>query len=65
MLITPEMKKWFKEHNRRRNGIAHTTRVTKVDYIKGQRMEEELKPSAIIKLLEDDIKQLKDIISLT
>ncbi len=65
LAVTQAMRQWFKEHNRRRNGIAHTTRVVDVVYSKGERIEKELSPSAIIKLLEKDIRELKEIIILS
>ena len=62
---TPEMKKWFKGHNKRRNGIAHTSRVTSISYSRGERIEKELTPSQIIQLLEEDIRDLKEIFNLS
>ena len=62
---TPEMRQWFKGHNNRRNGIAHTARVSSVTYRKGERIETEQTPSQIIQLLETDIKELKEIINLS
>lgn len=63
--VTPEMRQWFKRHNNCRNGIAHTTRVISVSYRKGERIETEQTPTQIIKLLETDIKELKEIINLS
>jgi CRISPR-associated Csx2 family protein len=62
---TAEMKKWFKNHNNRRNGIAHTTKLSTVSYKHGVRTEMELTPSEIIKTLESDISELKDLINLS
>lgn len=61
---TQEMRQWFKRHNNRRNGIAHTTRITDISYNKGKRVEKELTTSEIIKSLEPDITALKEIINL-
>ncbi|MBQ8702267.1 MAG: TIGR02221 family CRISPR-associated protein [Prevotella sp.] len=62
---TQEMRQWFKSHNNRRNGIAHTTKLTKVHFEKGQRVEKEMTTSDIIKTLEADLSDLKAIIHLT
>lgn len=61
---TDEMRQWFKNHNNRRNGIAHTTKLTTLSYKNGKRVEKELTPSEIIKTLESDIAELKNIIHL-
>ena len=62
--VTPEMKQWFKVHNRCRNGIAHTTKLVEVSNRQGIRTEAELSPREIINKLGEDIKQLQDIINL-
>ncbi len=62
LTTTQEMMQWFSSHNYRRNGIAHTTRITDISYERGKRVETELTPGDIIKLLESDIKTLKEII---
>lgn len=62
---TVEMRRWFKSHNNRRNGIAHTTKLFNVSYKNGKRIETELSPSEIIKTLEFDIAELKSIINLS
>lgn len=63
--VTEDMRRWFKSHNYRRNGIAHTTRLTNVQYVRGVRKETEMKADGIIKSLETDIKELKEIIEIT
>ena len=62
LAVTQEMRQWFKKHNNRRNGIAHTTRLTATSYQRGRKMEKELSPTEIIKLLETDLVELKRII---
>lgn len=61
---TPEMRQWFKRHNRYRNGIAHTARITEFSYYKGMKIETELTSTEIIKSLISNIKSLKEIIGL-
>ena len=56
--VTPEMQEWFKQHNSRRNGIAHTTKLTKI--IDGKLKD--LSVKEIINALEEDIKDLKKMI---
>lgn len=56
--VTPEMQEWFKQHNSRRNGIAHTTKLTKI--INGKLKD--LSVKEIINALEEDIKDLKKMI---
>lgn len=56
--VTPEMQEWFKQHNSRRNGIAHTTKLTKI--IDGKLKD--LSVKEIIYALEEDIKDLKKMI---
>lgn len=51
---TNEMRKWYKNHNRCRNGIAHTTKVELNNW--------ELFPNEIIKMLDKDIEELKKMI---
>lgn len=65
LTTTPEMRQWFKNHNNRRNGIAHTTKLATVSYKHGVRIETELTPSEIIKTLESDISELKEIFNLS
>lgn len=62
--VTSDMRKWFKKHNSCRNGIAHTTKLTKVHFEKGQRVEIEMTINDIIKTLEADLSELKEIIHL-
>lgn len=62
--VTQEMRLWFKSHNNRRNGIAHTSRLVKTSYKKGQRIDTDMSPSEIIKSLEKDIQELKVIIKI-
>lgn len=52
--VTDEMYNWFKSHNVRRNGIAHTTKV----HIHGK----EMKSKEMINFLEKDLKELTNII---
>ena len=52
--VTPEMQDWFKRHNDRRNGIAHTKKITENG--------KELSVKEIINALEEDIKELKKMI---
>ncbi len=61
---TQEMRQWFRSHNNRRNGIAHTTRLVSSTYKGGKRKESDMTPSQIIRELEEDIKMLKTIIHL-
>ena len=64
IFITQEMRQWFKNHNSCRNGIAHTTKLSKVHFEKGQRVERDMTISDIIKTLEADLSELKEIIHL-
>ena len=64
IFITQEMRQWFKNHNSFRNGIAHTTKLSKVHFEKGQRVERDMTISDIIKTLEADLSELKEIIHL-
>lgn len=61
---TQEMRQWFKSHNNRRNGIAHTTRLVNTTYKQGKRIDTEMSPSEIIKSLEKDIQELKTIMNI-
>lgn len=53
---TKEMQKWFKRHNNKRNGIAHTTKVVV--------RQKELCPRDFIVSLKSDIDELKKIMVL-
>ena len=61
-VTTQEMREWFKRHNNRRNGIAHTMKVLDVFYKKRERHERPQTMREIIEALKKDIEELKDLI---
>ena len=65
LITTKEMRDWFKGHNKRRNGIAHTARVTDIVSLNRKKFEKELSVKEIIKHLDADITKLKKIMDLT
>ena len=63
-VTTQEMREWFKKHNNRRNGIAHTMKVLDSFYLKGVRYERPQTMREIIKALKKDIEELKILIKV-